>query len=162
MTNAPPAFHVMAKPRGPICNLDCKYCFYLPKDKLYSGSSCRMSDEVLEAYTRQYIASQCVPEVVFAWQGGEPTLMGLDFFRRALEIQERYRPPDVAVSNTLQTNGVLLDDEWCDFLRRHKFLVGISIDGPQGLHDAFRVDRAGRPTFDIVMRGLGLLHKHGV
>ena len=159
---APPAFHVMLKPRGAICNLDCLYCYYLAKERLYPGSRFRMADELLEVYTRQYIEAQRVPEVTFAWQGGEPTLMGLDFFRRAVELQEKYRRPGMKVYNTLQTNGVALDDAWCEFFREHGFLIGISLDGPQPLHDAYRVDKGGRPTFERVMAGLALLKRHGV
>ncbi|HWQ11365.1 MAG TPA: anaerobic sulfatase maturase [Roseiflexaceae bacterium] len=158
----PPAFHVMTKPRGAICNLDCSYCYYLAKERLYPGSRFRMADELLEAYVRQYIAAQRTPEVTFAWQGGEPTLMGLPFFERVVELQAHYRPPGVRVVNTLQTNGTTLDDSWCRFFRRHGFLVGISLDGPQELHDAYRVDKGGHPTFAQVMRGLQLLQRHGV
>ncbi len=111
------AFHVMAKPTGARCNLDCAYCFFLKKEALYPGSTFRMSDEVLEAYIRQTIEAHHVPEVTIAWQGGEPTLMGLDFFRRAVELEKRYAPAGMRIENTLQTNGVLLDDEWCEFLR---------------------------------------------
>ncbi|MFW5973485.1 MAG: radical SAM protein, partial [Bacteroidota bacterium] len=152
----------MCKPRGAICNLDCAYCYYLEKEDLYPGATFRMSDEVLEAYVRQYIASQFVPEVTFAWQGGEPTLMGLDFFERAVFFQQKYARPGMRVVNSLQTNGTTLDDAWCRFFRDHDFLVGISIDGPKALHDAYRVDKGGAPTFDRVMRGLRLLRKHGV
>jgi uncharacterized protein len=152
----------MLKPRGAICNLDCTYCYYLKKETLYPGSDFRMSDEVLDAFTRQYIESQSGPEIVFGWQGGEPTLMGLDFFRRALALQRRYAPEGVTISNTIQTNGVSLNDEWCRFLGQNRFLVGISIDGPQSLHDAYRVDKGGKPTFDGVMAGLRLLQSHGV
>jgi uncharacterized protein len=159
----PPAFHLMVKPRGAVCNLDCTYCFYLRKEDLYDeGASFRMSDEVLESFTRQYIAAQRVPEVTFGWQGGEPTLMGLEFFRKAVAVQEKYRRPGMKVANALQTNGVLLDDEWCRFLKEHQFLVGLSLDGPRELHDAYRVDKGGKPTFDKVYRALKLLQKHGV
>jgi len=161
-TNVPPAFHVLVKPRGAICNLGCEYCFFLSKEGLYPDSHFRMTDEVLEEYTRQYIESQQGPEVTIAWQGGEPTLMGLDFFRRAVEYQEKYKKPNTTIQNTMQTNGTLLDDEWCEFFHEHNFLVGISIDGPRELHDAYRVDKAGKPTFDRVMRGLDSLKKHHV
>lgn len=156
------AFHVMTKPIGPICNLDCKYCFYLEKEKLYPGKhSWRMSSETLETYIRQYIEAQAVEEVSFAWQGGEPTLLGLDYFRKVVELQQRYgagRP----ILNALQTNGVLLDDEWCRFFRENGFLIGLSVDGPEPLHDFYRYDRGGKPSFTKVMRGLEYLHKHGV
>lgn len=157
-----PAFHVMLKPRGAICNLDCKYCYYLSKERLYPGGRFRMSDQLLEEYTRQYIAAQRVPEVTFAWQGGEPTLMGLGFFQRAVELQQKYKPAGMRIYNTVQTNGVLLDDDWCRFFRQHGFLVGLSLDGPQELHDAYRIDKGGRPTFKEVMAGLERLTKHAV
>ncbi|MFH1007628.1 MAG: anaerobic sulfatase maturase [Candidatus Latescibacterota bacterium] len=152
----------MVKPRGPLCNLDCAYCYYLSKERLYPGSPFRMSDSVLEAFTRQYIEAQSVPEVTFAWQGGEPTLMGVDFYAGALALQKKYGRPGMRISNTLQTNGTLLDDTWCRFFRENDFLIGISLDGPRAVHDAYRVDKAGRPTFDRVMAGVALLRKHGV
>ena len=159
---APPAFHLLAKPSGPICNLDCEYCFFLSKEALYPGDRFRMSDELLETYIVQLLQSHATPEVTIAWQGGEPTLMGVDFFRRAVELAERHRRPDQRLSHTIQTNGTLLTDEWCELLVDHGFLVGISIDGPPELHDRYRVDKRGRPTFDKVMRGLNLLERHGV
>jgi uncharacterized protein len=142
---SPHSFHVMIKPRGAICNLDCEYCYYLSKENLNAGSSFRMSDELLEAFTRQYIESQQVPEVIFAWQGGESTLISLDFFRRAVELQEKYRRPGMMIQNSLQTNGILLDEEWARFFARHNFLVGVSLDGPAGLHDAYHKDKSGQP-----------------
>lgn len=159
---APPAFHVMVKPRGAICNLACEYCFFLSKEALYPDSDFRMSDDVLENYTRQYIEAQRVPEVTFAWQGGEPTLMGLDFFKRAVALQQQYKKPGMTIHNAFQTNGVLLDDEWGAFFKENGFLVGLSLDGPRALHDAYRVDKGGQPTFDRVMRGLGYLKRHRV
>lgn len=162
MRRAARPFHVMLKPRGAICNLDCSYCYYLAKEELYPGSDFRMSRDVLEEFTRQYIEAQPVPEVVFGWQGGEPLLMGLDFFRQAVALQERYRRPGMRILNTLQTNATKLDDEWCAFLARHEFLVGVSLDGPEALHDAYRVDKGGGPTFRSVMAGLRLLKAHGV
>ncbi|MCG6955770.1 MAG: anaerobic sulfatase maturase [Gemmatimonadetes bacterium] len=155
-------YHVLLKPRGAICDLECRYCYYLEKERLYPGSDFRMSDEVLEAFTRQYILSQRTPEIVFGWQGGEPTLMGLDFFRRAVALQRKHAPPGVRVLNSLQTNGMRLDAEWCAFLREHGFLVGISIDGPAEVHDAYRVDKGGKPTHAGVLAGLDLLQRHGV
>jgi uncharacterized protein len=153
-------FHVMTKPIGPICNLDCTYCFYLEKEKLYPDERrWRMSDEVLEAYIAQYIASQDVPEVSFAWQGGEPTLLGVGFFRKVVELQRRYADGKT-ITNALQTNGTLLDDEWAEFFAENRFLIGLSIDGPRELHDAYRVDKRQQPTFDLVVRGLELLKKH--
>ncbi len=158
----PAAFHVMTKPRGAICNLDCKYCYFLAKEMMYPGSRFRMADELLESYTRQYIEAQGVPEVTFAWQGGEPTLMGLDFFKRAVELQQQYRRPGMRIYNAFQTNGVLLDDAWCEFFHAHEFLIGLSVDGPEHIHDAYRVDKGGNPTFAKVMAGLALLKKHKV
>jgi uncharacterized protein len=152
----------MAKPRGAICNLNCAYCFYLPKEALYPASRFRMSDETLEAFVRQYISAQRAPEVNFTWQGGEPTLMGLNFFRRVVELQKQYARPGMHISNALQTNGTLLDDEWCTFLKENAFLVGISLDGPAEVHDAYRRDKGGVPTFTRVMKGVELLKKHGV
>jgi len=158
----PAAFHVLAKPSGPICNLDCTYCFFLSKEALYPGDRFRMTDEVLEAYIRQLLEAHTAPEVTIAWQGGEPTLMGVDFFRRAIELAERYRRPGQVLQHTMQTNATLLTDEWCALLREHGFLVGLSIDGPQALHDTYRVDKRGAPTFDKVIAGLRLLQQHAV
>ena len=159
---APSAFHLLAKPTGAICNLDCAYCFFLSKEMLYPGSRFRMADDLLETYIRQLIEAHRVPEVVIAWQGGEPTLMGLDFFRRSVELAEKYRRPGMSIQYTIQTNGTLLDDDWGEFLARHKFLVGISIDGPREMHDLYRYDKGGGPTFDKVMRGLDVLRRHRV
>lgn len=158
----PQAFHVLAKPTGAICNLDCAYCFFLAKEQLYPGSKFRMADDVLEAYIGQLIAGHAADHVTIAWQGGEPTLMGLDFFRHAMAVAERHRRPGMRFEHTIQTNGTLLDDAWCAFFKEHGFLVGISIDGPAPLHDRYRYDKGGKPTFDKVMRGLRLLQKHGV
>jgi uncharacterized protein len=162
VVDAPLAFHLLAKPTGAICNLDCEYCFFLSKEMLYPGSRFRMADDLLEAYIRQLLEAHRTPEVVVAWQGGEPTMMGLDFFRRSIALQERYAQPGQTVVNTIQTNGTLLDDAWCEFFAEHGFLVGISVDGPRAMHDAYRVDKGGKPTFDRVMRGLRLVRKHGV
>src|SRR5207244_2382736 len=156
------AFHVMTKRIGPICNLDCKYCFYLEKENLYpENHRWQMPDDVLESYIRQYIESQQVPEVSFAWQWVEPTLLGVRFFQKVVDLQAKYAGGR-RISNALQTNGTLLDDEWCAFLRKYDFLVGLSIDGPRELHDVYRVDKRQQPTFDAVMCGLELLKKHGV
>ncbi|MFN4244219.1 MAG: anaerobic sulfatase maturase [Tepidisphaerales bacterium] len=155
-------FHVMAKPIGPICNLDCRYCFYLEKEAIYAGErKWAMPDDVLEGFIRQYIQSQDVPEVSFAWQGGEPTLLGVRFFERVVELQKRYADGRV-IHNALQTNGTLLDDAWGRFLRRENFLVGISIDGPEDLHDAYRRDKKGGGSYRAVMAGLRTLKTHGV
>jgi uncharacterized protein len=160
--NAPPAFHLLAKPSGSSCNLDCAYCFFLDKAALYPGSKFRMSDRMLEEYIRQTIESHQAEIVNLAWQGGEPTLMGLDFYRRALALVEKYRRPGMSFLHTMQTNGTLLDDEWAAFFKENNFLIGISLDGPRELHDVYRLDKGGRPTFDRVMRGVRLLQKHGV
>jgi len=160
--NAQPGFHLLAKPTGAACNLGCKYCFFLSKKNLYPKSSFRMSDELLETYIRQYVESQKTPQVTIAWQGGEPTLMGLDFFRRSIQFEEKYRRPGMAFQNNMQTNGTLLDDEWCRFFSENNFLIGLSLDGPRELHDAYRVDKAGKPTFDRVMKAAWLLRKHEV
>jgi uncharacterized protein len=162
MGHAPPTFHVMAKPTGSKCNLGCAYCFYLKKERLYPASDFRMSDRVMERYIAQTIEAHRTPEVTIAWQGGEPTLMGLGFFRRAMEVEERHAKPGMRIENTLQTNGVLLDDEWCRFLREHRFLVGLSIDGPRRLHDAYRRTAGGAGTFERVMRAARLLQRHEV
>lgn len=161
-TLPPTGFHVMLKPGGAICNLNCTYCYYLSKEGLYPDSDFRMSEALLEEFTRQYIGAQRVPEVTFGWQGGEPTLIGLDFFRLAVELQQRYRRPGLRIVNTLQTNGTTLSDEWCHFFRERDFLVGLSLDGPRELHDAYRLDKGGKPTFNRVMAGLYLLKKHKV
>lgn len=155
-------FHVLAKPSGPICNLDCQYCFYLEKERLYPGTrDFAMSDAVLETYVRSYIEAQDAPVVSFAWQGGEPTLLGVEFFEKAVRCQARHANGR-RIENAFQTNGVLLDERWGAFLEQHDFLVGLSIDGPRELHDAYRVDKGGAPTFDRVLRGLRVLQTHQV
>jgi uncharacterized protein len=162
MTNAAHAyFHVLAKPTGAVCNLDCKYCFFLSKQALYPESDFCMADDLLETYIRQLLESQ--PEqVTIAWQGGEPTLMGLDFFRMGMTLVEKYTRPGQKVEHTIQTNGTRLDDEWCAFFKQHNFLAGLSVDGPRELHDLYRVDKGGKGTFEQVMRGWELMKKHGV
>lgn len=157
-----PGFHILAKPTGATCNLDCSYCFFLSKEMLYPGSRFRMADELLETYVRQLIEAHSTPEVYIAWQGGEPTLMGLPFFERSIEYAKKYCKPGQTIRYTLQTNGTLLDDDWARFLKKHDFLVGISIDGPREMHDAYRVDKGGQPTFDKVMRGLKHLRRRKV
>ncbi|WP_372809145.1 radical SAM protein, partial [Pontiella sp.] len=153
-TPGPRTFHVMAKPIGPQCNLGCTYCFYLEKEKLFpQEEQFRMRDEVLETYVRKYIQSQNTPEIGFAWQGGEPTLMGLDFFRKVVALQ-RQAAGGRPVHNSFQTNGTLLDDEWCRFLAREKFLVGLSVDGPEHIHNRYRVDKGGQGSFARVMNAL--------
>ncbi len=155
----------MSKPIGPICNLDCAYCYYSQKKALYPGTkSWRMTDRTLDLYIRQYVEAQPVAldEIVFGWQGGEPTLLGIDFFRRAVDIQRKHTPPGKRIGNTLQTNGMLLNDAWCEFLRENNFLVGISIDGPAELHDEYRHDKQGRPTHYQVLQAQKRLRKRGV
>jgi uncharacterized protein len=160
--NALTAFHVMAKPMGPICNLDCHYCFYLEKENLYGKKQdWAMPDPVLESYISQFITAQDAPVISFAWQGGEPTLLGVNFFRKVIAIQNKYANGK-KIENAFQTNGVLLDDRWGEFLAENHFLIGISIDGPAELHDFYRVDKGGAPTFARVMRGLRYLKKHQV
>lgn len=156
------SFHIMAKPTGPLCNLDCKYCFYLEKEHLYPNTKkWVMSSAVLEEYTRNYIDSQDSDTVTFAWQGGEPTLLGVGYFERIVELQAKHSQGK-QILNVMQTNGTLLDDEWGDFLSRHKVLVGLSIDGPSEIHDFYRVDKGSAGTFDRVMRGLEVLKKYKV
>jgi len=155
-------FHVLAKPTGAVCNLDCKYCFFLSKEMLYPGSQFRMADDLLETYIRQLLESQSSPDVIVGWQGGEPTLIGLDFFERSIAYVRQYKKPQQQVSYTLQTNGTRLDDAWCAFLKQHNVLVGLSVDGPRELHDAYRVDKGGQGSFDDVMRGFECLNRHGV
>lgn len=162
MSPSPFAVHVMTKPIGPICNLACSYCFYLEKSELYPGNNrWAMDDHVLETYIKQYIELQDVPEISFAWQGGEPTLLGVRFFEKAVALQSKYARGK-RITNAIQTNGTLLNDEWCRFLQRHDFLVGISLDGPMELHDAYRRDRRQRPTFHKVLRAIELMQRHGV
>jgi uncharacterized protein len=152
----------MAKPTGSACNLNCEYCFFLKKERLYPGSHFRMPDEVHEAYIRQLLEAHQVPQVTVAWQGGEPTLMGLDFFRRSVELQKKYAKPGTRVENTFQTNGILLDEEWCRFFHENNFLIGLSLDGPRELHDFYRKDKGGKGTFDRVVAAARLLQAHKV
>lgn len=153
----------MAKPAGSSCNLDCRYCFYLSKQTLPGGPGTgRMTDRTLELFVRQYIEANTAPEVVFSWQGGEPTLLGLEFFQKVVELQRRYARPGQRIENDLQTNGILLDAAWAEFLKEHRFLVGLSIDGPRELHDRYRVNKGGAPTFDKVMAAATELRKAGV
>ena len=160
---SPQAFHLLAKPTGAVCNLDCEYCFFLSKEMLYPGSRFRMADELLEEYIRQLIEAHArSPMVTIAWQGGEPTLMGLDFFRRSIELTRQHLRPGQRAEHTIQTNGTLIDADWAAFFREHGFLVGISIDGPGEIHDTYRVNKGGKGSFDDVMRGLGHLRDAGV
>jgi len=160
--NAPHYFHVMAKPTGAICNLDCEYCFFLSKEALYPGSPFRMQNDVLEAYIKQVIESQHAPQATMAWQGGEPTLMGLEFFEHTIELVKKYTRPGMQVEHTIQTNGTKLDDKWAQFFKRHNFLVGLSMDGPMEIHDTYRVDKSGDGTFDRVMAAARKLQQYNV
>jgi uncharacterized protein len=162
LINTPKAFHVMAKPTGAHCNLHCDYCFFQKKEKLYPASDFHMSDEVHEAYIEQLFEAHQVPQVTVAWQGGEPTLMGPDFFRRSVELQKKHAKPGTRVENTFQTNGILLNNEWCRFFNDNNFLIGLSLDGPKELHDTFRKDKKGQGTFDRVIRAARLLQQHHV
>jgi uncharacterized protein len=156
-------FHAMVKPIGPVCNLECVYCYYLSKKLFFPGDEkWRMPDEVLESFIRQYIEGQNYEEIIFSWQGGEPTLLGVDFFKKVVALEKKYCPPGTRIENDLQTNGLLLDDAWCAFLRDNGFLVGLSIDGPRRLHDRYRIDRSGQGSFDRVFAASKLLRKHGV
>lgn len=156
-------FHTMIKPSGAQCNLDCRYCFYLHKEQLLGQPKRpRMDDEVLEQHIRQYIQAQTGDQVVFSWQGGEPTLMGLHFFRRVVALQQKYARPGLKIENDLQTNGTLLDEEWCQFLKQHNFVVGLSVDGPEEFHDLHRYSKTGGKTFAAVVRAARLLHAHEI
>ena len=155
-------FSLLAKPTGPVCNLNCSYCYYLEKANLYKGvTDFQMSDDTLENFTRKYIHEQPGIEVNFAWQGGEPTLLGLDFFKKALELQKKYGKGK-RISNSFQTNGLLLDHQWCQFFKDNNFLLGISVDGPEHLHDAYRINKGGQGTFAKVMKGIELLRNYKV
>ena len=157
----PTAFTTMIKPVGSLCNLDCDYCYYLGKADLYGGRQPKMSDELLERYISQYIEAVQVPTVTFCWHGGEPLLAGIDFYEKAVALQNRYRG-NKQIENSLQTNGLLINPDWCDFFRQNNFLIGLSLDGPKEIHDAYRHDRGGQPTFDRVMRGLEMMATSGV
>lgn len=156
-------FHAMVKPVGSLCNLDCKYCYYLHKEELLEQPrQPHMSDEMLDQHIRQYIEAQTGDEVVFSWQGGEPTILGIEFFEKVVALQARYQKPGQRVENDLQTNGTLLDDKWATFLKQHNFLVGLSCDGPQRLHDHYRYSKGGVPTHDKVVAAARLLTRYGV
>ena len=157
----PAAFNIMLKPAGSLCNLGCAYCYYLDKADIYGGREPRMGEEMLESVIREYIAANDVPEVTFNWHGGEPLVLGLDFYRKAMDLERKYADGKT-VFNTLQTNGTLLTPEWGDFLSENHVLVGISIDGPRDIHDKYRKDKGGTGTFDKVLHGIALLQKHGV
>lgn len=160
-SSRPTAFGTMVKPIGSHCNLDCDYCYYLDKAELYGNREPRMSLDLLDEYTKQYIGSNEVPVVTFSWHGGEPLLAGIDYYREAVRLQHKYKG-DKRIDNALQTNALLIDEEWCDFFRENNFLVGVSIDGPQDIHDGFRRDKQGRPTFDRVVKAIELMARKGV
>lgn len=156
------AFHIIAKPIGPLCNLDCKYCFYLEKEKMYPDTKdWAMSDKILESFIKQYIETQSVQDINFTWQGGEPTLLGVEYFKKVIELQKKYSNGK-KISNSLQTNGVTLNDQWCEFFLENEFLIGLSIDGPKEMHDYYRIYKGGQASFDKVVKGLELLKKHKV
>ena len=156
-------FHAMVKPLGSLCNLDCTYCYYLHKaGLLHQPKAPRMSDVILEQHIRQYIEAQTGNQVVFSWQGGEPTLLGLEFFRKIVALEARYKKPHQRIDNDLQTNGTLLNAEWAAFLKEHNFLIGLSCDGPKRLHDHYRLTKGGQPTHSKVMAAARLLRQHGV
>jgi uncharacterized protein len=160
--NTAQGIHVIAKPIGPVCNINCEYCFYLEKQALFGiQEKYLMSEDVLRSFIMNYITAQPTPLVEFVWQGGEPTLLGIDFFERVVELQRPFALKKT-ITNSLQTNGTRLTDEWCAFLKKHNFIVGISLDGPKEIHDRYRCDRHGNGTFDLVMKGLKLLQKHQV
>ena len=163
MAKASRGFQIFAKPAGSVCNLGCRYCYYLQTENLYpEGESFLMTDDVLEQYITQHIEA-CPDEVIrFSWHGGEPTMLGLDYFRRIVTLQRKHQPPDRRIANGMQTNGALLDDQWCRFLAAENFAVGLSLDGPQEIHDRYRVTKGGRPTHEKVMRGYTLMRKYSV
>lgn len=156
------SFHVMAKPTGARCNLRCDYCYFLKKKSMYQNRSFLMSDTIMECFVRQTISAHNTPSITIAWQGGEPTLMGIDFFRRVVKIEKKYLTPGKRLENSFQTNGVLLNEEWCLFLKENNFLVGLSLDGPAEFHDAFRKDRNGRSVFNKVSNAVKLLHRYNI
>jgi uncharacterized protein len=163
MDKAVQAFQVFVKPFGSLCNLNCDYCYYLEKKELYPEStSFRMPGILLEEYIVQHIEASSEAEIRFSWHGGEPTLLGLEYFRSIVDMQRKHLPADRSIANGIQTNGTLLDDEWCRFFAAEDFYVGLSLDGPQDLHDRFRLDRKGTPSFEQTVRGYELLQQHGV
>ena len=163
MVKASREFQVFVKPVGSICNLDCDYCYYLKKEHLYpKGESFRMPDDILEEYIVQHIDASPEPVIRFSWHGGEPTVLGLDYFRKIVELQRKHRSPDQQIINGMQTNGILLDEDWCRFMASEGFMVGLSLDGPQELHDKYRLTKDRKPTHEHTMRGYKLLQKHRV
>ncbi len=163
MDRASREFQIFAKPAGPRCNLDCVYCYYIKKNRLYpKGHSFRMPEDILEEYIKQHLRTSTDLEVRFSWHGGEPTILGLDYFSRIVELQRKYKTPKQHILNGIQTNGILLNEEWCRFFAAEDFSVGLSLDGPQELHDSFRLTKDGKPTHTEVMRGYNLLRKHHI
>lgn len=163
MTRASRTFQVFAKPTGAVCNLACHYCYYLDRGHLYPGAeSFRMSDEILEAHIIQHIDAYPDETIRFHWHGGEPTVLGPDYFRRIVEHQKKHLPEGRRIFNAIQTNGTLIDEQWCRFLAAEKFTVGLSLDGPRELHDAYRVTRSNKPTHELAMRGYDLLRQHRI
>jgi uncharacterized protein len=155
-------YHLLAKPAGAACNLGCQYCFFLSKENLYQGDSYLMNEELLETYIKQLLDSSPGPQVDIAWQGGEPMLRGLDFYKRSVVLANQYRKPHQQILHTIQTNGTLIDDEWAAFFKQNNYLVGLSIDGPRAMHDVYRVSKKGEGSFDDVIRGWDCLRKHQV
>ena len=163
MAKASREFQVFAKPVGSVCNLECRYCYYVGKEDLFGkGGSTRMTDQILEKYIAQHIEASPTPVIRFSWHGGEPTVLGLDYFQKIVALQSKCLPPGRSIMNGIQTNGTLLDEEWCRFLAAEGFSVGLSLDGPKELHDPFRVDKSQGPTHERVMRGCGLLRQFGI
>lgn len=163
MAKASREFQVFVKPIGALCNLDCHYCYYLAKEHLYpKGESFRMPEDILEAYIRQHIEAYPEPVIRFSWHGGEPTLLGVDYFRKIVALQHKYQPSDQHIFNGMQTNGTLLDEEWCRFLAEENFAVGLSLDGPREIHDRFRLTKNQKSTFDQTIRGYELLQAHRI
>lgn len=157
-----PAFQIFVKPAGALCNLGCRYCYYLDKEKLYPQGSFRMPQVLLEEYIVQHIEACSDPVIRFSWHGGEPTILGLDYFRKIIELQQKHKPSDQQIWNGMQTNGVLLDEDWGSFLAQHGFSVGLSLDGPQKMHDRYRITKGGKPTFEQTLRGYQILQEDGV
>jgi uncharacterized protein len=163
MCKASLEFQIFAKPAGPLCNLDCHYCYYLKKIQLYTkGESFCMPEDILENYIIQHIKSSTDTQIRFSWHGGEPTILGLDYFRKIVALQRKHQPSNQRIYNGMQTNGTLLDEEWCRFLADENFVVGLSLDGPQGIHNRYRLTKKGKPTYEKTMHGYELLQKHGV
>jgi len=163
MEKASRSFQIFVKPAGALCNLDCRYCYYLEKTSVYPDvQAFRMPDIILEEYIVQHIEASIESMIRFSWHGGEPTILGVDYFKKIVDLQRKHCPQDQKISNGMQTNGVLIDEEWCRFLADEGFAVGISLDGPQEMHDCYRVTKGGKPSFDQTKRGYELLRRHGI